>query len=229
MFRLFVIFASAVVFFGCAVKRHEPLVPQTGAIIHDVPFTCQAPEPSDWGNPMYNDGCEESCSGMVWAYFLGQSLPPDEARHVIVALSEWEQAEWGFFEDASAKDTATILEQYPHILGVAPNFSVRYEIVEYNSEVLKEGLRQGKLAILHVNATLLGNPYYKNAPHHAILAIGFTRNKIIVNDPATKHGEAWAYSIDVLEESVADYTSGHAGKYPPDEIRPKKMILVWKK
>jgi hypothetical protein len=58
---------------------------------------------------------------------------------------------------------------------------------------------------------LLGNPYF-TAPgpiYHMLILRGYTAsNQFISNDPGTKRGESYVYSVDTIMNAMHDWNNG---------------------
>ncbi|MBI1888623.1 MAG: C39 family peptidase [Candidatus Spechtbacteria bacterium] len=188
-------------------------------IFLNVPFTSQAPL-ENWDNVVYQQGCEEASILMAMLWVEGKQLTPASAEKAILAISNFEQENYGLFQDTSAADTAEIMRDYFH-----------YENVEEVSNIgitdIQKELTKGNVVIVPVNGQKLGNPFYKlpGPIEHMLLIKGYDAKKkeFIVNDAGTKRGEGFRYKENVLEAALQDYPTGH--KEPITEIK-KAMIVV---
>ena len=191
-------------------------------LLIQVPFTSQAPF-GEWSDDRFQDGCEEA-SVMMAAYWLrGKSITPDKAREEIIAISKYETDIYGDYHDTSAQDTADRILKgyYGH-----SKYVVKYD---FEAQDIINVLEEGKIAILPMNGQILGNPNY-TAPgpdRHMLVVIGYDPDlkQFITNDPGTRLGKSYRYSVNKFMSSIRDYPTGeHA---PITQVR-KAMIIVSK-
>lgn len=184
-----------------------------------VPFTSQAPL-GNWQDARFELGCEEASILMAMLWVEGKQITPAGAQKAIIAISDFEQKKYGFFQDTSSKDTVKMMKDY-----------FRYENVEAVERIgasdIEMELAKGNVVIVPVNGQKLGNPFYK-APgpvEHMLLIKGYDAKKkeFIVNDSGTKRGEGFRYKESILEAALQDYPTGY--KEPITEIK-KSMIVV---
>jgi len=186
--------------------------------IKNFPFTVQAPN-GDWGNPIFQDGCEEASTLMIKCALnsdlcLVKSgvIDKEWAAAEIIRISGWEKETYGSSTDTSAKDTAK------RLLG-----DINYEVKELkSSEELKNGVW-----IFPMDGRKLGNPYY-TAPgpeRHMILVIGYdsATDEVITNDAGTKRGKGYRYDRKIFWEAIRDYPTGD---HEPIIGIEKKGILI---
>lgn len=187
--------------------------------IINVPFTPQAPL-GDWKNVVFQQGCEEASVLMAMLWVEGKQMGSEEAAKAILAISRFEQASYGEFRDASARDTAKFMRDY---------FEYEKGEVKYNigAEDIKRELGNGNLVIAPVNGQKMGNPFYTppGPVQHMVVIRGYDAKtkEFITNDPGTKRGEGFRYPESVLTEALGDYETGY--KEQILEIR-KAMIIV---
>lgn len=196
--------------------------PKIDTILLEVPFTAQAPF-GRWSDPRQEDGCEEAGAVMAVAWARGETLTPAIAEREIIAISDYEQEQYGQYHDTSIKDTIErIFKGYLHY----DNVEARYEITKKD---IIEQLQRDNLVVVLANGQKLHNPYYvQPGPlHHVVVVKGYDRSarEFITNDPGTRRGEGYRYQEDVLIDAVYDYPTGH--NEPITSIR-KGMIIVRK-
>ena len=198
----------------------EPVIPQ-GLIEHQVPFTPQAPL-GEWFDPRQQYGCEEALSVMAMHWVKGESISLLEAREEILAISDFQQENYGMFEDTSISDTETrIFRDY---------YGYEYTKVRTGISVedIKEELYRGNVILVPINGRTIQNPYY-TAPgplRHMIMVIGYdpkTRT-FTTNDPGTKNGANFFYGEDVLAASLQNYETG---LNEPIQDNPPEMLVIW--
>ncbi|MEX2145126.1 MAG: C39 family peptidase [Candidatus Spechtbacterales bacterium] len=197
-------------------------IPETQAVLFSVPFTPQAPL-GNWDDPRQQDGCEEASALMAVRWATDRGLTLAEAEKEIIAISDWEQENYGQFHDSSAKDTAErIIKEYLKY----PNVRVEYFIT---AEDIKRELYKGNLVIVPTDGRKLNNPYFSGdgPERHMFPVIGYdpAAKEFIVNDNGTRRGEKYRYSENILENAIVDYPTGY---HAPIENYRTAMIVVSK-
>ena len=200
----------------------EPVIPQ-GLIEHQVPFTPQAPL-GEWFDPRQQYGCEEAIAVMAMHWVRGESnsLPLVGAREEILAITEFQQENYGMFEDTSVSDTETrIFRDYYGYL----NTEVRTGI---SVEDIKEELYRGNVIFVPINGRTIQNLYYTppGPLRHTIMVIGYDpeTHTFITHDPGTKHGAYYPYQEDILAASLQNYATGLD---EPIEDMPSSMLVIY--
>ncbi len=192
----------------------------------DVPFTSQAPT-GEWGNDIFQSGCEEASLVMAlrWARTpLGQmpkKLTSQEAREALVALAEFQRAQYGYSQDTDVADTVKLAREYFHVDAAHAAYNISKQ------DIIRE-LDAGHVVIVPANGRLLHNPNF-TAPgplEHALVIKGYdvVHRQFITNDPGTRKGESYLYDEDVLFGAIREYPSG-MHRAIGDEAR-KSMIVV---
>ncbi len=191
-------------------------------IVHDVPFTPQAPL-GDWSDSRQQDGCEEASVLMAYRWATGQKLTRQEALEEITNMSNWEETHYGGYRDTSAEDTYTrLLKKFYGYMGGR----VEYDITLTD---VKRELAAGNILIIPFNGQILANPNFKppGPERHMLVAIGYdeVNQVIITNDPGTRLGEKFTYSYQNFEDSFRDYETGN---HVPITEERTAMIVVEK-
>lgn len=178
-----------------------------------VPFTAQAPL-AIW-DADHEEYCEEAAALMAGRYFRGQSIgTPEEAEVALQSLRDWQVEHWGFFESTTAEETAQMIRDV---------YSLTVELDrELGLEHFKELLAGGALILVPADGRALHNPYYKQPGpvYHMLVVRGYTSNdRIITNDPGTKHGQSFIYNYNQLVNAIGDYNNGQPSS-------GEKVVLV---
>lgn len=199
----------------------EDIITATSTLLK-VPFTAQAPF-GNWADSRQGMGCEEASVLMAVRWAKGMELTLAEAEKEIIAISDFELAKYGYFEDTSIKDTALrILSGY---FGYE-NYEVRYGISA--ADIIAE-LNKGNAVITALAGQKLGNPFYTppGPVSHMMIVIGYdaVTKEFITNDPGTRHGEKFRYAENIFEEALLDYPSGN---HEPITEDVSAMIVVRK-
>lgn len=167
-----------------------------------VPFTSQAPY-GDWSLP-YEDACEETSAIMVNAYYQGETgtIAPATAKKRIDDLVAFEKKFLGFYEDTNAADTAKFIKAY---FG-GPDALIR----PLTERDLKRALANGYPVIIPASGKLLPNPNYRGGGpvYHMFVVKGYTKDRIITNDPGTRRGADYTYTFDQIANAAHDWNGG---------------------
>lgn len=189
-------------------------------IIHDVPFTSQAPL-GNWSDTRQEYGCEEASALMAMRWVKQEPLSRNESRDKIIEISEFEQEKYGEYRDTSAIDTMNwIFKDYF-------NYNKVNLINDISAKDIKRELAQNNIVLIPFNGRKIGNPHYKppGPKEHMFVIKGYdpSTDEFIVNDPGTRYGNSMRFKVNVIENSLRDYPTGlHE---PVDRIE-KRMIVV---
>lgn len=198
----------------------EPAVPKETVIL-DVPFFSQAPL-GEWSDPRQQEGCEEASALMAVLWARGEAgLSREAAKAEILAISAYEEKNYGNYHDTSAADTLKIII----------NGYLKYDRAELkedaNLEDLKQELAKGNVVILPMDGKKLKNPNFTadGPERHNIVIRGWDEEKkeFITNDPGTRKGEGYRYSENIIEAAWRDYLSG---THVPIKDLQKNMIVI---
>jgi len=188
-----------------------------------VPFAPQAPF-GGWKDDRQQDGCEEASAIMAMAWVKNEKVTLQKTLDQIIAISAYEQKNYGSYNDTSAEDTAKRI--FNGYFGYS-NIKVVHNIT---TEDIKKEIAKGNLVVVPVDGQRLYNPFFAQPgpERHMIVVKGYNsaKNQFITNDPGTKHGESYIYSSSVLEGALRDYVTGH---HAPIINIQKAMIVVYPK
>lgn len=181
-----------------------------------VPFLSQAPL-GVW-DERHEEACEEASLIMLNAYLKEKTLDKNLGEAEIQKIIDFQIEKYGDYKDTSAQETIELAKDFYEI----DNLKVIYD---FTQEDIKKYLSLGNPIIIPAAGRLLGNPYF-TAPgplYHNLVLTGFTKDDMIItNDPGTKRGENYSYSLDVLYKAIHDFPGDK------DEIEKgrKAMIVV---
>lgn len=202
------------------LQKRNPLESKA-LILHDVPFTPQAPF-AEWKDPRQQEGCEEASALMAVHFARGKKIESREsARAEILAISKFQEDKFGNYHDTSAKDTAGwILEGYYKF----KNYKIRPVA---SAEAIVNELAAGNIVIVPVNGRALKNIYFTQPgpQRHMLVVTGYDRKagQFITNETGIKNGEGWRYDKDLFFEAIRDYDTGY---HAPITTIPKVMITI---
>lgn len=201
-------------------QREETAAELPKRVVHDVPFTSQAPL-GNWDDPRQQDGCEEASVLMAMHWVQEKPLTSDIAVQEITAISDFEQEQYGFYRDTNVQDTARFMEAYFDF--------TEYEIKNLeNAEQLRRILANGHIVIAPSNGRLLNNPHFTGPgpEQHMLVITGYDIEKdvFITNDPGTRYGESYEYSTDTMLAAVKEYPSGSQHQSANNDIQ--RILIV---
>lgn len=189
-------------------------------INHSVPFTSQAPT-GDWNDQRQQDGCEEASAIMAMSWVQGKSLSNGSSLKQILALGDYEQTTYGEHRDVTLSDVKNwIFNDYFDY----DNVEVRMNIQA--TDIITE-LQKGHVLLLPMNGQKLSNPYF-TAPgpeRHMIVVRGYdpVTKEFITNDPGTRRGEGFRYSVDTIMKAILVYPTGY--HLPADESLSGMLVV----
>ena len=181
-----------------------------------VPFTSQAPF-KVW-DEIHKDACEEASVMMAARYIRGKPINSAvDADEEILALIEWQKENFGYWKDTDALKTAEILKRYYGF----KNTGVVYDI---GLNDIRKEIMVGHQVIVPAAGRLLNNPFYTppGPLYHMLVVRGYTKDKIITNDPGTKNGENYAYANQIFYDALHDWNGG-------DVTRGRRAMIVVRK
>lgn len=193
--------------------------PQT-IINYSVPFTSQAPT-GDWDDQRQQDGCEEASAIMAMSWVQGKSLSNQSALKQILSLADFEQTTYGEHRDVNLSDVKDwIFNNYFEHEGVEVRMNIQAD------DIINE-LQKGHIILLPMNGQKLGNPYF-TAPgpeRHMIVVRGYdpVTKEFITNDPGTRRGEGFRYSINTIMNAILVYPTGY--HLPADESLSGMLVV----
>lgn len=184
-----------------------------------IPFTSQAPF-ANW-DEKHEEACEEA-SLIMLKYFLDKKpLPSEIADREILRMIDFEIKNLGHFEDSDVEEMVKVFEEFYD----SPVGEKKLKIVyDFEKNDIKKYLAEGSPIIVPAAGRLLGNPNYKQPGplYHALVLVGYEDDKIITNDPGTKRGESYKYSLDILYNAIHNFP----GQKEEIESGRKAMIVL---
>src|SRR3989344_3426871 len=184
------------------------------SVLLDVPFTSQTLL-GNWNDLRQQEGCEEASVLMSIQWAKGEILSPIKAEKEIIAISEYQLKNYGYFQDTSVEDTVDrIFKGY-----------FKYENVSVKQDIglndIKSELLKGNLVIAPVNGQKLNANYIR----HMLVIIGHDQEtrEFIVNDPGLINGARLHLAENVMLNAIRDYVSGY---YEPVKEERKNIIIV---
>lgn len=187
-------------------------------ILIPVPFTSQAPF-KKW-DALHEEACEEASIIMLRYFFSKEKLTPEIAEREIQALVKFQNKKLGDYKDTTAAQTADLFLDF---YGELPNGKKLKVVYDFDKTALKKYLACGNPIIIPAAGRELGNPNF-TAPgplYHNLVLVGYDGDMIITNDPGTRKGEGYKYNIDILYNSIHDFT----GK--PEDIKKGRKAMIF--
>jgi len=124
---------------------------------------------------------------------------------------------YGDYKDSNMEDVVRLAQEFYGL----DNLKVVYNFTKND---LKKWLVKEKPIIVPTAGRLLKNPYFTlpGPLYHNLVLVGCDGDIIITNDPGTKRGENYKYSLDVLYNAIHDFP----GNKKDIEKGQKAMIVV---
>ncbi|MBI2054668.1 MAG: C39 family peptidase [Candidatus Sungbacteria bacterium] len=180
-----------------------------------VPFVVQAPL-GDWSWP-WQDFCEESSVLMAYAYVKGTIPNKYAAARELLRLAVYELKTLGYEKDTNIADTARMLSEYYGY--------TKIRVLENpTAETMKDEIRRENVILVPVAGRLLKNPNFVSPGprYHMVVVKGFDGDVFIVNDPGTRRGDSFRYSVSTIMNAMHDLVPG-------DILSGPKQVLVIEK
>lgn len=221
------VWSSDVIFTGAEQRNpvENIISVSTGMIVHDVPFTSQAPFGA-WWNIIFQEGCEEAATIMAIAWATGKTeISPEDANAQILAIADYEQEEFWTHMHASIYDISTTMTEYLWFSDhtIVENIS-KAELIQY--------LRDWHIVMVPTSGRALKNSYYTppGPRNHIILIIGYDPDKseFITNDSGTKNGALYRYNEDLLFSAIGYYATSATDAGSPIDTTRKSGIVISK-
>ncbi|MFC1663479.1 C39 family peptidase [Patescibacteria group bacterium] len=176
-------------------------------------FTTQAPH-ANWNLP-YQEACEEASVAMVHYYWSDQEFnSPELADDELLMLVDFQTKTYGDYKDTTAEETARLIRDY-----------YEYENVDVikdpTVEQIKREVADGYPVIVPAYGKTLENPNFRSGGplYHMLVIKGYTADTFITNDPGTRKGADFIYSINNIMESMGDWNDG-------DPANGDKVVIV---
>jgi hypothetical protein len=170
-------------------------------LIKHVSFTKQAPY-GIWDHD-HNEACEEASILTVHFYNRKRQFTPAIADKYIMRMVNYQKRNWGGHFDLEAKEIVQLAEEF---------FSYKNTKVVYDISFadLKREISKGNPVIIPTAGRMLNNPNYRRLGplYHNLVAIGYTQNKIITNDPGSNVGDYYSFDKDILMKSLHEWNNG---------------------
>ncbi|MEA1925689.1 MAG: VanZ family protein [Patescibacteria group bacterium] len=168
------------------------------SVLIDVPFSSQAPF-GIWDD-VHEEACEEMSLIMVKYYLDGNTLTPAIAEKEIQDMKKFQLEQYGHYKDSTMEELVKMAEEYYGIRDLRV-------IYDFDRQEIKKQLARKKPVIVPTAGRRLGNPNftYPGPLYHNLVLIGYDENNIITNDPGTRKGKQYQYSIDILYNAIHDF------------------------
>lgn len=167
-----------------------------------VPFTSQAPT-GNW-DPLHEDACEEASIYMVEQFYAGAP-----AGKIDPKLADPELQRLVHFGESMGQGLSVTLAELQALL-LKDSGTVSHIVDNPTVDEIKMLIAAGKPVIVPAAGRELGNPNFTGAGplYHMFVIRGYTADSFIANDPGTRLGENYTYSIEVVMEALGDWNSG---------------------
>lgn len=167
-----------------------------------VPFTSQAPH-ANWDLD-HNEFCEEASVLMTGRFW--KKLPiisADDTEAALQRIKSWELDNLGFYYDTTAAETAEML---------AGVYGLKTRVAQNPTlDDIKTEISSGRPVIVPTAGRELNNPFYTppGPIYHMLVIKGYTADgKFITNDPGTRRGADFVFSVDDIMGAMHDWVPG---------------------
>ena len=136
-------------------------------------------------------------------FYEGKSFTKDLADQELLAIVDWENDHFGWYEDTTAEQTAELIREY---WGYD-----RVEVIENpTSQDIKIQVANGRPVIVPAAGRELGNPNFTDPGplYHMFVIRGYTADTFVTNDVGTRRGENYIYDIDTVMDAMHDWNDG---------------------
>lgn len=176
----------------------EPPVQSAESVYIKVPFTSQAPY-GVW-DVIHEETCEEAAILMARAWMYDLPLTKENVEYELQKIVQWENLNFGTFENTSAAETALIAKR---IYGMDARLIDRPTIDD-----IKRELRNNSVIAMGLAGRELQNPHFTppGPVYHMIVIRGYDANGFFANDPGTYRGENFYYPFNIIEEAAHDWS-----------------------
>ncbi len=194
----------------------EIIIPKQ--INHYLPFTSQAPL-GEWDS-LHEEACEEASLLMAHYFIKGDKLILSrEAEDDLQKLIYFTKEVYPKKEDININELKEVAKQYYKY----DNFEI---ITNPTIFKIEEVLSNNSIIIAPMAGRILNNPYFKNPGplYHMLIISGFDKEKniFITQDPGTKRGKDFTYSVDTLMDALHDFP----GKKEQINKGEKKILVI---
>lgn len=178
-------------------EKTTPTPPQSKNL--SISFSPQAPY-ALW-DELHNNACEEAAIIMVHYYKMKKTLNKKVMENEIQKMVDFQIKNYGGHNDLNGKEIGKLASDF---------YEYKEPKIVYNFswEEVKNEIVAGNPVIVPAAGRLLKNPYYKTPGpiYHALVIRGYSKDKIITNDPGTKRGENYQYSYKILDNALHEWT-----------------------
>ncbi|MCX7779236.1 MAG: C39 family peptidase [Patescibacteria group bacterium] len=185
----------------------------------DLPMSFVPQAPTAIWDELHNNACEEAALIMVHYFLKGEKLTKEIAEKEIQDLVAWQIKNWGAHKDLTIAEVGKLAKEYY-------GWQKIRILDKITIEEIKKELSKGNPIIIPTAGRLLKNPYYRQPGpyYHMLVARGYTKDRIITNDPGTKRGEKFSYPSEILYQAIHDWPGEDK-----DILEGEKTVLVIEK
>jgi uncharacterized protein YvpB len=186
-----------------ASDSQMPVLPSS-YLIKDFPWQSQAP--TGLWDSLHNEACEEASVTLVDYYLTNRNLTANEMDLQIQAMVTWEEKTWkeSDQQNLTVKETLKMAEGFDNLKGqVIKNATIND---------LKAQIAAGHPVIVPTAGQLLGNPNFRTPGpvYHMVVAIGYDKNSIVVQDVGTRNGNHYVYNQTIFFNAWHDWAGTEA-------------------
>ena len=186
---------SAVILEDIFEQKNSSILEDTPILTKNVAFVSQAPY-GVWTDP-WASFAEEASVYMAYLWVNSMGAQTREVNgQALLAARDWELTNLGTYKDTDLSQTFRLLTEYYRLNG-----ELSYDLT---LETMRARLDEGKILIVPVQN--LENPHYgePGPVFHMLVIYGYEGENFLTNDPGTVRGEAYAYEMQKILDSIQD-------------------------
>lgn len=165
-----------------------------------VPFSTQSPS-SSWDE--FHEGLAEEVAVLMVKSYFSQTSMSDSAQGEddLFALVEAEKT-FGYGTTLSVDELKVVADSYlVDLVGTV--------IENPTADDIKSWLAKGVPVIVPVTRSALANPFYVyDSEIHYLVIRGYDAENFVTNDPGTRRGEGYTYSITTIMDALSTLGGG---------------------
>lgn len=204
-------------------EKEEPEKPLPTSKKLEVPFIPQAPF-KDWSEPWQN-ACEEAALLTLHHYIRGnKAVSNEQVKQEILDMIDWQLGYFGSHKDLDMSEVAIMAEKYLGYKDVEVTYAIEIEDI-------KREIANNNPVLIPVAGRILENPNFTppGPIYHNVVAVGYTEDMIITNDPGTRLGADFEYAYNNFYDSIHDFLAGVEKNDSGKMLEGRKAMIVIRK
>jgi len=167
------------------------------SVLLEVPFICQAPLQTEENWKHHEESCEEAAILQTYLYVNNKTMTKEKANEEILKMEDWQIEHFGSHRDIYADEVKNLIKGYYNLK--ENDIEIIYDAT---LEDIRNRISSGYPVIVPIMGNILKNPYYPYPGYHMLVAIGYTKERIITNDNGTKRGANFSYDNQTFYDAM---------------------------